>query len=277
MSSCWPARSCARTAPGSSARASTAPTSSTSTRWPPRTACRATPSSGSRSKARSTTIRPAARATSGCSASCGWCPPSRRGRACSLEIGPAPGGRPRAPRAGGGPGTRARRLREALYEVESAAPREDAERLLRSFLKRAYRRPVAEDDVQRFLALFERPVQEGLRLRPVPALGLHGRPGVAGLRVRRGEAGPARRPRTGHAAVAVPVELDPRRHPARPGRPRRTEQARTCCAPRPSGCSTIPKHAASSRRSPTTGSTSGRSTTPRRPPRSTTITSWTTR
>ena len=33
-------------------------------------------------------------------------------------------------------------------------------------------------------------------------------------------------------------------------------------APRPSGCSTIPRHAASSRRSPITGSTFARSTTP---------------
>jgi hypothetical protein len=39
--------------------------------------------------------------------------------------------------------------------VESAAPRDDAERLLRSFLKRAYRRPATEDEVRRFLALFE--------------------------------------------------------------------------------------------------------------------------
>ena len=53
-------------------------------------------------------------------------------------------------------------MREALYEVESAAPREDAERLLRAFLKRAYRRPVAEADVQRFLALFDDQFEQGL-------------------------------------------------------------------------------------------------------------------
>ena len=54
-----------------------------------------------------------------------------------LEIGPAPaaagpgGGRPP-----GGPGGFGRgAVREAPYEVESAAPRKDAERLLRSFLK----------------------------------------------------------------------------------------------------------------------------------------------
>ena len=37
-------------------------------------------------------------------------------------------------------------LREAPYEVESKAPREDAERLLRSFLKKAYRRPADDGD-----------------------------------------------------------------------------------------------------------------------------------
>jgi mono/diheme cytochrome c family protein len=42
---------------------------------------------------------------------------------------------------------------EATVEVVSAAPERDAERLLRAFLKRAYRRPVAETDVQRFVAL----------------------------------------------------------------------------------------------------------------------------
>ena len=76
-----------------------------------------------------------------------------------LEIGPArrSAGPAAARRAGrGGPG--ASPLREALYEVESAAPREDAERLLRSFLKKAYRRPVAEADVQRFLAAVRRSV-----------------------------------------------------------------------------------------------------------------------
>jgi mono/diheme cytochrome c family protein len=79
-----------------------------------------------------------------------------------LEIGPAPvagpgGGRP--PGGAGGVGRLA--IREAPYEVESAAPREDAERRLRSFLKAAYRRPVAEADVKRFLALYDDQFQKG--------------------------------------------------------------------------------------------------------------------
>jgi hypothetical protein len=68
-----------------------------------------------------------------------------------LEVGPGPaGGR-------GRPGG----MREALFEVQSEAPRQDAERLLRSFLKKAYRRPVAEADVRRFLALYDDRFKQG--------------------------------------------------------------------------------------------------------------------
>jgi hypothetical protein len=85
-----------------------------------------------------------------------------------LEVGPSPAAGP-GPRGGrgfgggrGGPGGFGRAApREALCEVESAAPRHDAERLLRSFLKKAYRRPVAEADVQRFLALFDDQFKQG--------------------------------------------------------------------------------------------------------------------
>jgi hypothetical protein len=77
--------------------------------------------------------------------------PSEKGReSVLLEVGPAPGG-------GRGPGGLGRGggLREAPYEVESKAPLEDAERLLRAFLKKAYRRPASEADVERFLKLFD--------------------------------------------------------------------------------------------------------------------------
>jgi len=67
--------------------------------------------------------------------------------------------------AGGGrrgpPGFGRVAVREALHEVEFAAPREDAERLLRSLLKATYRRPVAEADVQRFLQLFDDQFRQG--------------------------------------------------------------------------------------------------------------------
>jgi hypothetical protein len=78
--------------------------------------------------------------------------PSEQARvAVPLEVGPAPA----AGRGGPGSFGRGPTVREALYEVESAEPRKDAERLLRSFLKKAYRRPVAEADVRRFLVLFD--------------------------------------------------------------------------------------------------------------------------
>lgn len=75
-----------------------------------------------------------------------------------LGIGPAPVAGP----GGGRPGGFGRvTIREAPYEVESAEPRKDAERLLRSFLKRAYRRPVAEADVKRFLQLYDDQFKKG--------------------------------------------------------------------------------------------------------------------
>jgi mono/diheme cytochrome c family protein len=47
-------------------------------------------------------------------------------------------------------------------EVVSADPKGDAERLLRNFLAQAYRRPVAEADVQLFLGLIDRQLDSGL-------------------------------------------------------------------------------------------------------------------
>lgn len=47
------------------------------------------------------------------------------------------------------------RTQDVRVEVVTARPREDAARLLRQFMTRAYRRPVEEPHFQRFLALFE--------------------------------------------------------------------------------------------------------------------------
>jgi hypothetical protein len=47
-------------------------------------------------------------------------------------------------------------------DVVPRDPRQDAERLLRSFMQKAYRRPVAEKDVQRFLGLIQRRLDAGL-------------------------------------------------------------------------------------------------------------------
>ncbi len=67
----------------------------------------------------------------------------------TLQLPPPPGAA-----AGGGRG-RGPRTQDVAVEVGTEHPREDAERLLRSFMARAYRRPVVEADVKRFLALFD--------------------------------------------------------------------------------------------------------------------------
>ncbi len=53
-------------------------------------------------------------------------------------------------------------LGEVTVDVVSKDPKKDAERLMRAFLERAYRRPVSENDVQRFLALIENRRAAGL-------------------------------------------------------------------------------------------------------------------
>ncbi len=90
-------------------------------------------------------------------------PSSKEGLGVPLQVGPAPvvrrGGL--ASDRGGGLGSGQGVLREVLYEVESDAPRKDAERLLRSLLKKAYRRPATDDEVRGFLDLFQDQVNDG--------------------------------------------------------------------------------------------------------------------
>jgi mono/diheme cytochrome c family protein len=52
-------------------------------------------------------------------------------------------------------------ISNVTVEVVSHAPAQDAERLLRNFMQVAYRRPIAEPDVQRFLGLFTRQFELG--------------------------------------------------------------------------------------------------------------------
>jgi hypothetical protein len=62
----------------------------------------------------------------------------------------------------GGPGGFFRNpISHVTVEVISPAPHRDAERLLRGFVTMAYRRPVAETEVQRFLGLFKREFELG--------------------------------------------------------------------------------------------------------------------
>jgi hypothetical protein len=51
--------------------------------------------------------------------------------------------------------------RTVNVEVATEHPQEDAERLLRSFMRRAYRRPVEEPEVQLFLGLFKNQYEQG--------------------------------------------------------------------------------------------------------------------
>ena len=76
---------------------------------------------------------------------------------------PAPNGG----RGGGGFGFNGARggrngaMSTVLVDVVTAHPREDAERLLRSFMQRAYREPVRNDDVQLFLGVIRQQMDAG--------------------------------------------------------------------------------------------------------------------
>src|SRR6187399_596739 len=62
----------------------------------------------------------------------------------------------------GGPGGFLRSpISNVMVEVNSSSPHQDAERLLRGFIQAAYRRPVEETEVKRFLGLFEREIALG--------------------------------------------------------------------------------------------------------------------
>jgi hypothetical protein len=58
-------------------------------------------------------------------------------------------------------GQRVQPLNEATVEVVSLDPKKDADRLMRTFLARAYRRPVGERDVQLFLGLVAQQMATG--------------------------------------------------------------------------------------------------------------------
>ena len=53
------------------------------------------------------------------------------------------------------------RTRDVPVEVASAAPAKDAPRLLRAFMAQAYRRPVRDDEVQRYLAVIDGQMKAG--------------------------------------------------------------------------------------------------------------------
>jgi hypothetical protein len=59
-------------------------------------------------------------------------------------------------------GRRVPALREVTVEVSSQNPSQDAARLMRAFVQRVYRRPIADSEVQRFLALVDERRAAGL-------------------------------------------------------------------------------------------------------------------
>jgi len=77
----------------------------------------------------------------------------------SPPVGGLPGGGPLGLGAAGGFGRSP--INNVMVEVLSKAPQQDAERLLRRFMQTAYRRPIEESDVQRFLGLFKREFELG--------------------------------------------------------------------------------------------------------------------
>ena len=186
-------------------------------------------------------------------------------------------GRWRAWRRWAGRHSRARPISNVAVEVVSENPQQDAERLLRNFIQTAYRRPVEESEVQRFLGLFKREFELGsgfARSMLTAYTGVLVSPGFVFVEEQPGK--------LDDWALATRLSLflwnsTPGRSAARPRRKAASCTSPRCCERRPSGCSTTRSRAASSTRSPTTGSTCARSTTPRRPRPSTTTTSWTIR
>lgn len=77
----------------------------------------------------------------------------------------------RREKTGRNAGQRIEPVEEVVVEVVPTDPERDAERLLRGFLARAYRRPVAEADVQRFLGLVRERRTAGLSFVEAMAAG----------------------------------------------------------------------------------------------------------
>ncbi len=77
------------------------------------------------------------------------------GQLAPVAVPGPPGARPR--RGFGAP-----RLKNVRVEVKSEAPHEDAQRLLSSFMARAYQREVEQHHLERFLKLFEHEYEQGV-------------------------------------------------------------------------------------------------------------------
>ena len=107
-------------------------------------------------------------------------------------------------------------------EVISDRPLVDAERVLKSFMRRAFRRNVTADDVAPFVAIVEAKLANGYTFEPAIRAALKGVMIVARLPVPARTPGKARRLRAGLPVVLLPLEHDARR---RASRARRAEEA----------------------------------------------------
>ena len=136
-----------------------------------------------------------------------------------------------------GPGDTPSRRR--IFVAQPKSPDEEeacAKQILSTLMRRAYRRPVADADLERIAAVLSRGASGG-GLRRGHRGGPERHPGQPRVSVPR-RTGPGRRraadgvshqrPRTGVAAVVLPLEQHPRRRAARRRRARRTAQARRC-------------------------------------------------
>ncbi len=90
--------------------------------------------------------------------------PGSPGSQRSPSVGPAGGPRPAGAPRPGGPrrGLGAPRLTDVRVEVVTAAPHEDAKRLLHRFMDRAYQREVEPQHFERFLKLFDHQYDQGV-------------------------------------------------------------------------------------------------------------------
>ena len=149
-------------------------------------------------------------------------------------------------------------------EVVSKAPESDAERILRDFVRRAFRRAVTADDVNPYRRTRQGQAGRETLLRAGGPDRLHGRDGVAGVPVPPREARQARRLRPRQPAVVLPLEHDARRRTAHARRAEDTEPTRARCAGRSSACSGTRRRRRSRRTSSASGSACATST-PRSP------------
>ena len=99
----------------------------------------------------------------------------------------------------------------AGVKVVANDSRQDAERLLRNFVRHAYRRPVAPGEEVRFLPVIEGALKSGSTFTDAMIAGYTAVLCSPGVRLPGGRARAAHRSRAGGTAGAVPLELRPRR------------------------------------------------------------------